>query len=192
MTYFAGAIYAAQTALQAEQAATTALGIQANNAIIFVSDGQANMPYDGFPQKISTAGAGGDSVTYYASSGNTTKNMMGTANTFGIYPDFHEDCQQAIMAAQYDDGTVGTAKVVITGTLNVPITSASQVIPCVVMENLASQGANSTSPWYFYTDGSSTANGCTDTTHTSTGLNSIFGAIGATFTNPRLLPNNAT
>ena len=115
--------------------------------------------------------------------------MMGTANTFGIYPDFHEDCQQAIMAAQYaksqgtrfyavaygsekngcvtDDGTVGTAKVVITGTLNVPITSASQVIPCVVMENLASQGANSTSPWYFYTDGSSTANGCTCLLYTS-------------------------
>ena len=63
MTSFAGAIYAAQTALQAEQAYTATLGITTQNAIIFVSDGQANMPYDGFPQKTSTAATGGDSVT---------------------------------------------------------------------------------------------------------------------------------
>jgi hypothetical protein len=224
-TYFAGAIYAAQTALQAEQAATSALGINTQNAIIFISDGQANMPYDGFPQLTSTAGTGGNSVTYYtqstkrwepnySSTPNTTKNLTGTANTFGMYPDFHNDCQQAIMAAQYaknqgtrvyavaygseangcvtDDGTLSGSKVVVTGTLNVPITSTSQVIPCRVMEDIASPGASESSPWYFYTDGSSTANGCTDTSHTSTNLNSIFGAIGATFTNPRLLPYNAT
>ena len=216
MTSFAASVYAAQTALQAEQAAALALGVTSNNAIIFVSDGQANMPYDGFPQKTSTAGTGGLSVT---SAGVTTytasaANLSGTASSWGKYPDSNAGCQQAIMAAQYakaagtrfyavaygseangcvtDDGSIGTAKVVVTGTLNVPITSASQVIPCVVMENMASQGATSTAPWYFYTDGSSSANGCTDTTHTSTNLNSIFGAIGATFTQPRLLPYNAT
>lgn len=216
MTSFAGAIYAAQTALQAENKATTALGLTSNNAIIFVSDGQANMRYDGFPQKTSTAGAGGDSVT---SAGTTTysasaTNLAGTKGAWGQYPDFNAGCQQAIMAAQYaqnagtrfyavaygseangcvtDDGTYGSAQVVVTGTLNVPITKASQVIPCVVMEDMASPGASASSPWYFYTDGSSSANGCTDTSHTSTDLNSIFGAIGSTFTHPRLLPNNAT
>jgi Flp pilus assembly protein TadG len=216
MTSFAGAIYAAQTALQAEQAATTALGLTSNNAIIFVSDGQANMRYDGFPQKTSTAGSGGDSVTSAGSStySASATNLTGTTGTWGQYPDFNAGCQQAIMAAQYakaagtrfyavaygseangcvtDDGSYGSAQVVVTGTLNVPITSASQVIPCVVMENMASQGATSSDPWYFYTDGSSAANGCKDNSHTSTDLNSIFGAITTTFTHPRLLPNNAT
>jgi Flp pilus assembly protein TadG len=216
MTSFAGAIYAAQTALQAEQAYTSTLGITTKNAIIFVSDGQANMTYDGFPQNTSTAGTGGDSV---ASAGTTTysskaTNLTGTKGAWGTYPDFNAGCQQAIMAAKYakaagtrfyavaygseangcvtDDGTLGSAQVVVTGTLNVPITSAAQVIPCTVMQNMASPGATSLDPWYFYTDGSSAANGCTDTTHTSTDLQSIFGAITATFTHQRVLPSNAS
>jgi Flp pilus assembly protein TadG len=213
MTYFAGAIYAAQTALQAEQAATTALGINANNAIIFVSDGQANMPYDGFPQKTSTAGTGGDSVTSAGTTKYTTTaaNLTGVSTKWGTYPDSNADCQQAIMAAQYaqnagtrfyavaygsesngcvtDDGTLGSTQVVVTGTLNVPITSASQVVPCVVMEDMASPTGKVAYPWYFYTDQSSAANGCTNKTMD---LNSIFGAIGATFTQSRLLLNTAT
>ena len=93
-----------------------------------------------------------------------------------------------------DDGTVSTSKVVIpsTVTLNVPITSGSAVIPCAVMENMASPGATSNDPWYFYTDGSSAANGCTDTSHTSTGLGSIFDAIQTTFTHQKILPANAS
>jgi Flp pilus assembly protein TadG len=230
MTSFAGAIYAAQTALLAEQAYTATLGLTTQNAIIFVSDGQANMPYDGFPQKTSTADTGGDSVTSAGTNiySATATNLTGTKGTWGQYPDFNAGCQQAIMAAQYakslgtrfyavaygsesngcvtDDGTLGgSAQVVITTTpyvpassitpnvpINVPITSATQVIPCIVMENMASQGATANDNWYFYTDGSSAANGCTDTSHTSTGLNSIFGAIQTTFTHPRLLPAHAS
>ena len=209
-TYFAGAIYAAQTALQAEQAAVTTLGIPSKNAIIFVSDGQANTLYNRYPQKTSTAGTGGISVTY---AGSSSKNLTGTANTFGQYPDFNDDCQQAIMAAQYainagtrfyavsygsesngcTSSTGGSeSSVVVTGSLNVPITSVSQVVPCVVMEDMASPGQTSASPWYFYTEGSSIHNGCSDTSHTSSDLNAIFGAIVSTFTTPRLLPNNAT
>lgn len=212
MTSFAGAIYAAQTALQAEQAYTATLGVTSRNAIIFVSDGQANMTYDGFPQKTSNASTGGVSVT---SSGSSTTNLTGAANTFGTYPDFNEGCQQAIVAANdaknagtrfyavaygseangcvTDDGTTGTAKLVIpsTVTLNVPIASTADVVPCKVMENMASPGVDVNSAWYFYTDGSSTAHGCTDTSHTSTDLTSIFGAITTTFTNPLLLPNSA-
>ncbi|MGA3010166.1 MAG: pilus assembly protein TadG-related protein [Terracidiphilus sp.] len=216
MTSFAGAIYAAQTALQAEQAATAALGITTKNAIIFVSDGQANMRYDGFPQKTSTAGSGGDSVTSAATTkySSSAANLTGTKSTWGQYPDSNAGCQQAIMAAEYaknagtrfyavaygseangcvtDDGTYGSAQVVVTGTLNIPITSASQVIPCTVMEDMASAGATANDPWYFYTDGSSAANGCTDPTHTSIGLGSIFTAIQSTFTHQKMLPNNAS
>jgi Flp pilus assembly protein TadG len=210
MTYFAGAIYAAQTALQAEQTAVTKLGLQSKNAIIFVSDGQANMPYDGFPQNKSTASdiTDGYSVT---SIGSSTTNLRGTANSFGIYPDYHDDCQQAIAAAQtarsmgtrfyavaYGSESSGcvTDSTSIASTmpltLNVSYTTASQVKPCMVMENMASPMSSIDGMWYFYTDGSSVANGCSDTKHTSTNMQSIFGAIAATFKNARLIPNTAT
>jgi len=206
-TYFAGAIYAAQAALQAEQAKVAGLGITSNNAIIFVSDGQANSDYTAFPQNKSTAATGGISVTAHNTKSSGV-NLAGTANGYGYYPDFHNDCQQAIAAAQYarslgtrmyavaygseKNGCVSDTSVVATGSLNIPISSTSDVIPCKVMENIASPGATSDSPWYFYTDGSSTANGCTDSSHTSKDLSSIFGAIAATFTTPRLLPNTLT
>lgn len=207
-TYFAGAIYAAQAALMAEQAKVTNLGITSNNAIILVSDGQANTGYNQYPQATSTAsstgGVGGISVTF---AGNSSENLTGTASSFGVYPDYNDDCQQAITAANYakglgtrmyavaygseSNGCTSDSSVVVSGTLNLPIAKASAVIPCLVMEDIASPGATSANPWYFYTDGSSVHNGCTDTTHTSTDLSSIFGAIAATFTNPRLLPHDA-
>jgi Flp pilus assembly protein TadG len=197
ITYFASAIYAAQAALQAEKAAVDKIDTSAlpsKNAIIFVSDGQANTESVLYPTSTWTATPTGDGLV--ALTGN------------GTYPDDNQDCQQAIMASQAvqtagtrfyavaygseANGCVTDTKVVTTGTLNVPITKSSQVIPCVVMEDMASPGATSTSPWYFYTDGSSAANGCTDTTHTATNLNSIFGAISSTFSAPRLIPNSAT
>lgn len=204
VTYFAAAVYAAQTALQAEQAAVARLGIQSRNAIVFISDGQANALYNRFPQQTSTAGKGGISVTY---AGSSSKNLTGTGNSFGIYPDYNDDCQQAIAASQYaikagtrfysvaygseSSGCVSDSNLVVTGNLNVPIGSASQVIPCLVMEDMASPGESAADPWYFYTEGSSIANGCKDTTHTSSNLSSIFSAIAATFTKPQLLPNTA-
>jgi hypothetical protein len=192
----------------AEQAKVTNLGITSNNAIILVSDGQANTGYNQYPQATSTAsstgGVGGISVTF---AGNSSENLTGTASSFGVYPDYNDDCQQAITAANYakglgtrmyavaygseSNGCTSDSSVVVSGTLNLPIAKASAVIPCLVMEDIASPGATSANPWYFYTDGSSVHNGCTDTTHTSTDLSSIFGAIAATFTNPRLLPHDA-
>jgi hypothetical protein len=212
VTYFAGAIYAAQTALLAEQAEVANLGITSHNAIIFVSDGQANAPYNMFPQATSTASntTDGISVTY---AGSSTKNLTGTASSFGIYPDYNDNCQQAIAAAQYVK-SLGTrfyavaygsessgctsnsggmdSSVVVTGSLNVPITRVSQVIPCTTMEDMASPVGNLSGLWYFYTDGSSVHNGCSDTSHTSKNLSSIFGAIAATFKNARLISNSAT
>ncbi len=215
-TYFASAIYAAQTALQAEQSYVAGLGIKTSNAIIFVSDGQANLAYGRFPPKTSNAVdkniktvTYGDSVTYYNSS-SPKYNLVGTGS-IGQYPDYHDDCQQAIAAAQYarqqgtrvyavaygseasgctQDSTAINSTMPLA--LNVAYTQASQVIPCMVMENIASPVSSVSGMWYFYTDGSSVKNGCSDTTHTSTNLNSIFGAIAATFQNAHLLPNTAT
>jgi hypothetical protein len=56
------------------------------------------------------------------------------------------------------------------------------------MEDIASDWA------YFYSDNQQTGNvnlGCTDNNHTTVALKDIFASIAATFTNPRLLPNNA-
>jgi hypothetical protein len=57
------------------------------------------------------------------------------------------------------------------------------------MEDIASSWNN------FYSDNQQTGNvnlGCTDSNHTTVSLQDIFLAIAASFTNPRLLPNNAT
>lgn len=212
-TYFASAIYAAQTALQAEQAAVASLGIQSKNAIIFVSDGQAGAYNGAFPKPVSTANNTSEGISV-TSSGSSSKNITGAANTFGIYPDYHDQCQQAIAAAQYarsqgtryyavaygsenvgcgssEQGTDST--LVVTGTLNVPITNAKTILPCTVMEDMASPvGSSVTGLWYFYTEGSSIKNGCSDTTHISSNLQTIFGAISATFKNARLVSNDAT
>jgi Flp pilus assembly protein TadG len=231
-TYFAGAIYAAQAALTAEKARVDALpgnkdqSLTSNNAIIFISDGQANAPYKGtdniqrFPVATSTATASSGTAWDVTSDGTKGGNLT-TGGTFGAYPDYHNDCQQAIQAAldarnatpvgttfysvgygieskgclTTDTGTnvTGMDSTVMPGmsSLRIPITSISQVEPCVVMENMASPNESGTS-WLFYNDSSSSTTGCTDTGHTSTDLGAIMAAIGSTFTKPRLIPNDAT
>lgn len=119
-TYFASAIYAAQAALQAEKEAVDPLliasGVTSKNAIIFVSDGQANTYSNAsFPTATSYAyaasGDGGINITSSGTSSNsstqtssyssTAANLAGTASAVGTYPDINDPCQQAIVAAQY-------------------------------------------------------------------------------------------
>jgi hypothetical protein len=200
VTYFASAIYAAQTALQAEKSYVDGLDSKATpskNAIIFVSDGQANTQSGVYPQQKN------DSVSP------TTAGLITLTGT-GVYPDSTQDCQQAIMASQAvqtlgtrfyavaygseSNGCVTDSEVIggiTSATLNFPITKISQVIPCMVMQDMASPGING-GPIFFYADGSSKANGCTDAGHSAGDLNSIFGAILASFSTPSLLPNNAS
>lgn len=102
-TYFAGAIYAAQAALTAEGAAFPG----AQNAIIYLSDGQATIkttsPND-FPANLGSA-----SGTNYTSSPYPTTqqaesgamNDTSTSSTYGTYPSSVDQCQQAILAGQY-------------------------------------------------------------------------------------------
>ena len=129
-TYFAGAIYAAEAALQAEKPLADAAlasdypgyGLTSTNGIIFVSDGQAQVnpatANNRFPASGSTAttagsaGVGGYSVATGANTGNTTysktaTNFTGESGTWGTYPDYNDQCQQAMTAAQfaYSKGT---------------------------------------------------------------------------------------
>lgn len=232
-TYIASSLYAAQSALTTEQAL-----YGGRNAIIFLSDGQSNASYysdnsSAYGTANSTnqfakayefpSGPAGSEVgpntsnnptpSYYTPA--TTSTTVGY-NTLGVngkgkYPDWYDQCQQAIQAAQYaaNQGTtvfsvaygsessgcsngwsVGATDttLVATGT-NQPFTSLSSLLPCTTMENIASSWTN------FYSDNQQTGNvnlGCTDLNHTTVSLQNIFQAIASTFTTPRLIPNNAT
>ncbi|MGD0097508.1 MAG: pilus assembly protein TadG-related protein [Terracidiphilus sp.] len=197
ITYQAGAIIAAQNALNAEQVQTTNLGINATNVIIFVSDGQANAYSNYFPPSTDTitGGTGG-----YVTSG---------TNGTGKYPDYNDQCQQTIMAATLaqsqgtrvygvaygtETGGCSTDKTVVaTGTSNLPvnITSTNQVVPCTVMEDMSSPEANNAG-YYFYAEGTSASNGCIGNTTTGTNVNAIFQGIIASLTAPHLVSNNIT
>lgn len=208
-TYYAGVIYAAQAALAQEQANFPG----SKNAMILLSDGQANAGQSKFPQATSTVTSTfGTSTTLNGLSvtnSNGSYNLTGGA--FGIYPDYHDECQQAIMAAHAatlagttiyavaygseDTGCTGSSgtdtTLVATGTYNVPV-SLSTLTPCITMEDIASSIATNSSTFYSdYLQSGGSGTTCQDASHSVSSLQGIFQAISATFTYPRLLPNNA-
>jgi Flp pilus assembly protein TadG len=234
VTSFAQAIYAAVTAVTAEQAEYPVVnGVPTRTAIMFLSDGQANTLADDFP-------AAGTAVT----TNGVNSGGKSVLNTNGVYPSVIDACQQAIVAAQfaastgtrvytvaygsenggclyYSNGS-GSANstvlagntngsgggsdvaplVTFSGTLNVPINSITDVVPCAVMENMASNMA------FFYSDANQEIGGgrygsgsgidsvdtnCTSPDHsTMNSLNDIFQDIYGSLTAARLIPNNAT
>jgi hypothetical protein len=241
ITYYAAAIYAAQSALTAEQN----LYPTSQNAIILLSDGQANTQWIYFPQgsttgtTCSTAASSTTASTFDATlipgtstytqgystlkscpnytalaAGNlTTPNQEVNGTISGLYPDFIDECQQAITAAQAAT-TAGTTvfavaygaeqsgcssgshaddytdvTLVATGN-NASFSSVSGVTPCVTMENIAS------SLTYFYSDylqsGSGVSSSCVDNAHAVNEIEDIFASISTTFTTPRLIPNTST
>lgn len=173
-TYFAAPIYAAQDALLAEQNANPGT----KNAIIFLSDGQANLLSAGnnFPSQ----------QNFSLSSGSGYSSPTGN----GTYPDVTDECQQAMMAAQqaanagtrvyavaygaeqygcsssipnnastYGTGSAGTDSSLLTfpNSLNVPFSSTSMTAlnPCITMENIANpESGNTTNTWkdFFFSD----------------------------------------
>jgi Flp pilus assembly protein TadG len=210
-TYYAGAINAAQAALLEEQAAVKG----SQNAMILLSDGEATAASTKFPANGAVAStpspntALGISVTSAGTStwSKTAPNLTGVAGTWGTYPDYNDECQQAIVAAQnaalagtrvyavaYGSessgcyGDTDSTLVTLPSTANVPFTAIKSLTPCITMEDIAS------SLTYFYSDSnqSGSSSTCQETVHTVTNLNDIFLAISSTFTTPRLLPNNAS
>jgi hypothetical protein len=228
ITYYASVIYAAQSALTAE----STLYPGSKNAMILLSDGQANTQWFYFPQGSiwqwpsantvapSTIVSGYSEYDTLKTTPNlnalgaaylSTPNQEATGTISGLYPDFFDECQQAIVAGQaaatagtrvfavaYGAEQTGCASgsadshtdvtLVATGK-NQSFTLAT-LTPCVTMENIAS------SLDYFYSDylqsGGGASTTCTDNSHSVTSLVDIFSSIAATFTKPRLLPNNAT
>ena len=191
-TYYGGVINAAQAALLAEQAANPG----SQNALILLSDGQANVT------DLSHFASGqSPAVTTLAAYGYST--LTGT----GLYPDNKDQCQQAIKAAQDANNAGTTVYAVAYGSEQSGCSSSSggtdsttvatgqnasftykTLTPCVTMENIASS-LNT-----FYSDYNQSGSGstCQDNSHTVVTLQDIFYAISATFTTPRLIPNTAT
>jgi hypothetical protein len=207
-SYHAGAIYAAIAALKSEETAVS----NSQNAIIFLSDAQAQATSSNFPGAGYTASPNGTSGGYsIASSLSSSKNLVG--GTKGTYPDFNDECQQTIVAAQAakaagirvysvaygsqqsgcTSSTGGTDSALVltpaqVSSLNYNFGSVSNLTPCITMENVASSLS------YFYSDYNQSGSGsnCEDASHTVVSLKDIFLSIAGSFTNPRLLPNNAT
>jgi hypothetical protein len=228
ITYYASVIYAAQSALVAEQI----IYPKSKNAMVLLSDGQANTQWIYFPQGTLVQTPSADTAsasTISASLGysnlkstpNTgavgayylaTPNAEATGTISGLYPDFFDECQQAIVAGQAATAAGTTVFAVAYGAEQTGCSSGghpddytdvtlvasganasftlAQLTPCVTMENIASSLS------YFYSDylqsGSGVATNCVDNAHTVTALIYIFASISSSFTTPRLIPNNAT
>ncbi len=180
-TYYAGAIYAAQAALVAQQSANP--GTQ--NVLIFLSDGDSNAQAS-CSQCSQVPGGSGFNYT-----------VLPGANTSGTYPSSVDECGQAVKAAQdaasagtrvysiaYGSEPSGCATDTVGGTYSSGL-SYQSTEPCLTMANIAS------APQYFYSDGNNTANGSTNNCVASqavTSLNGIFTAIAASLSTARLIP----
>jgi hypothetical protein len=166
-TYYAGALYAAQSALVAQQAAHAGSG----NVIIILSDGDSTAPQ--------TNGS------------NTVMGSPATAN--GQYPSWIGQCGQAVVAAKYATSQGTLVYSVAYGSEPTGCTSDAaagsypNITPCTTMQDMAS------APQYFYSDyhQSGSASVCV-AGQPVTSLSAIFSSIAADLTTARLIPNNMT
>jgi hypothetical protein len=164
-TYYAGAIYAAQSALVAAQAAHPGAG----NVLIILGDGDNNAPR--------TNGS------------NTVMGPPATGN--GQYPSWVGQCGQAVVAAQYA-ATQGTLVYSVaygatpTGcSTDAAAGSYPNITPCTTMQDMAS------APQYFYSDFHQTGSASVCVSgQPVTSLSAIFSSIAADLTTARLIPNN--
>lgn len=104
------------------------------------------------------------------------------------------ECQQAITAAQAAQGKAtivtiayGASTAATPGSCSTD--TATNTSACGTLLKMASTGNGRTAaPQWFYSDD---ASGCVSTTHSSvTSLSAIFGDIGTSFTNARLIPSS--
>jgi Flp pilus assembly protein TadG len=172
-TYYAAALYQAQSALIAEQAQFPG----SQNALIILSDGDSNAPQ--------TNPAPPANPAYYVYN-------TGATST-GIYPSWIGQCGQAVVAAKA--AAVAGTRVYSVGYGSEPTGCASDasagtypnITPCNTMAAMAS------APQYFYSDYNQTGSGSTCVASQAvTSLSGIFKAIAADLSTPRLIPDNTT
>jgi Flp pilus assembly protein TadG len=173
-TYYAGALYAAQASLVAEQSAHPS----SDNVIIILSDGNATAP-------SASSSPGGSSFPAMSAGGG------------GTYPSYKNECQQAVTAAQYATNHGTTVYSIAYGSPSSGCASDSSLTPCQTMKLMASgaTSGSSTDSSYFYSDFTQSGSNSTCTSSISANNNSIsniFANIGMTFQRARLIPNGTT
>lgn len=204
-TYYAGAIYAAQAALLAEQASNPG----SKNVMVILGDGDSTAPNaSGSPDSASasmpadaahaTQSLSSNSYTYPSSWQTST----GFATSNGSYPSWNGECSQAVDAAQYAATYSGNPTMVYTVAYGASTSGCSSdrsygahkgVSPCGALQQM-STGWSSGIKGYFYSDYNTTGGdtGCQAASKNNqvTSLNQIFQAIATDLTSVRLIPNN--
>ena len=175
-TYYAGVLYAAQSALVAEQAAFPG----SQNVLIIISDGSADIPYhteDG--------------------SGNYE---LGSSGDVATYPGAKQECAQAVTAAQniatanqYGNGAIPTKVYSVAygasaGASDCGTDTSPTITPCQTMQNIAS------APQNFFSDYTASQNNgqCISASRPTTNLNQIFTIIAGDLAVAHLIPNGTT
>jgi len=184
-TYYAGAIYAAQAALNNQLATEMASSpsITPQNWMIILSDGEANAS----SSKMATKTTGGTTVNM----NNPWPTGGGATSSITNYPSALDQCQQAVAAANYAKSQGTTIVTVAYGSESSGCTTDStgpqvDISPCSVMSQMASSAAD------FYSDylQSGSGSSCTSVGEPETSMAGIFGKISEAFMNARLIPNN--
>ncbi|MGD0893363.1 MAG: pilus assembly protein TadG-related protein [Terracidiphilus sp.] len=200
-TYYAGVLYAAQEALLAEKASYP----NSKNAIIMLSDGDATSDATQMDSATKTAGATvSTSHTYpYPSTFDECQQAIQAAQI--AYNQGTEVITIAYGAETSGCGVSGTDTTVLSSpslpnTVNTAYTLSS-FLPCISMQNISSPASNGTLA-NFYSDPNQSASSGLDKTCGSSGSNnvnsaisnlqSIFSAIEAGFTSPKLISNSTT
>jgi Flp pilus assembly protein TadG len=172
-TFFAGAIYAAQAALVAEQAAYP----NSQNALIILSDGAANSQYYTSPKQN---GNPDSSPPRGKANQMASTDVNGAAITgTGTYPSYNNQCAQAVTAAGAAN-TAGTKVFTVAYGASTNTSDCSTdnpaITPCTTMQTMASNSGN------FYSDTCPNA-------MPAVAIQQIFADIGASLTVARLIPD---
>ncbi|SEG37822.1 Putative Flp pilus-assembly TadE/G-like [Bryocella elongata] len=165
-TYYAGVIYAAQSALTAAKAANSG----SQNVLILLSDGDATAPqsWNGYP-------------------------TMGSAGSNGSYPSYVNECTQSIVAAKAAT-TAGTRVYTVaygsesSGCSTDTSGTYAGITPCQAMQDMASAAQ------YFFSDYNQSGSNstCYSSAQPVASLAGIFTQIASDLTVSRLIPNSTT
>jgi Flp pilus assembly protein TadG len=189
-TYYAGSIYAAQGALNAQAAAEVAANSNLSpvNVIIILSDGEANAD----TSKMATKTVGGTTINY----NNPWPSGGGATSSITNYPSALDQCQQAVAAANYAKGQGTQIYSVAYGSESSGCTTdnsgpQSSITPCQVMGQMAS--TNTATTTYFYSDynQSGSSSTCKSSAQIAD-LQGIFQSIASNFLLARLIPNGSS
>jgi hypothetical protein len=210
-TYYAGAIYAAQAALLAEQHANP--GTQ--NVMVILGDGNSDGPSSSSSPDSSSPSISSSSsqmtTTYSSSSwGNQTSGMYTYPSSYlyasssGSYPSWVGECGQAVVAAHYAATYTNNPTTIYTiaygastqsssgsnGNCSTDVNAGSypNISPCTTLKDMASSTSNFYSD--YYAPGGDSGCQAPDENNTITSLNQIFKAIALDLTSVRLIPNN--